>query len=138
AAQAKVLRAWAPATHWIGAKFDGTTAFVRGVVDASAADLKRWIRARTIRTVSIFGRPTLAQVAGETHVTSFQLLSIDWTPLGRAGIRTSIVALGEMDSIELTKTGIRQHSGPPGLRPRVVAPEQSGSPPGLRPRLVSI
>jgi hypothetical protein len=68
-------------------------------VDAAAKDLKRWIKAKTIRTVSIFGVPKLQQVGGETHVVDYKPLSIDWTPLGRAGMPTSIVAVGEMDEI---------------------------------------
>ena len=100
-----------PVTHWVGAKFDENAeikdaqgkvigkgiAYFRGVVDQAASDLKRWIKAGTIKTVSIFGIPKLQQVGGETHVVAYQPLSIDWTPLGRAGMPTAIVALGEMD-----------------------------------------
>lgn len=100
-----------PVTHWVGAKFDDNAevkdakgeivgkgiAYFRGVVDQAANDLKRWIKAGTIKTVSIFGIPKLQQVGGETHVVGYQPLSIDWTPLGRAGMPTAIVALGEMD-----------------------------------------
>jgi len=88
-----------PVTHWVGALWRGGKAYFRGVIDASAKDLKRWIKAKTIRTVSIFGVPKLQQVAGETHVVDYKPLSIDWTPLGRAGMPTSIVAIGEMDEI---------------------------------------
>ncbi len=88
-----------PATHWVGAKFENGKAYFRGVVDAAAKDLKRWIRAGRVKQVSIFGVPTLKQAAGETQVTDYQLLSIDWTPLDRAGMPTSVVAVGEMDSI---------------------------------------
>ena len=100
-----------PVTHWVGAKFDDNAevkdakgeivgkgiAYFRGVVDQAADDLKRWIKAGTIKTVSIFGVPKLQQVGGETYVVGYQPLSIDWTPLGRAGMPTAIVALGEMD-----------------------------------------
>ncbi len=100
-----------PVTHWVGAKFDENAevkdakgkvvgkgiAYFRGVVDQAANDLKRWIKAGTIKTVSIFGVPKLQQVGGETYVVGYQPLSIDWTPLGRAGMPTAIVALGEMD-----------------------------------------
>lgn len=100
-----------PVTHWVGAKFDDNAevkdakgeivgkgiAYFRGVVDQAANDLKRWIKAGTIKTVSIFGVPKLQQVGGETYVVGYQPLSIDWTPLGRAGMPTAIVALGEMD-----------------------------------------
>ena len=69
------------------------------MVDKAAADLKRWIKAKTVRTVSIFGVPKLQRVEGETLVVDYQPLSIDWTPLGRAGMPTSVVAIGEMDEI---------------------------------------
>lgn len=87
-----------PVTHWIGAKWDDATnkGYFRGVVDKAAADLKRWIKARAIKTVSIFGIPKLAKVAGETQVVDYKPLSIDWTPLGRAGMPTAVVATGEM------------------------------------------
>jgi len=88
-----------PVTHWVGAKWENGKAYFRGVVDAAAKDLKRWIRAGRVKQVSIFGMPTLRQAAGETQVTDYQLLSIDWTPLDRAGMPTKIVAVGEMDSI---------------------------------------
>jgi hypothetical protein len=88
-----------PVTHWVGALWKDGKAYFRGVVDAAAKDLKRWIKAKTVRTVSIFGMPKLQQVAGETQVVDYKPLSIDWTPLGRAGMPTSIVAIGEMDEI---------------------------------------
>ncbi|MGI6078780.1 MAG: hypothetical protein ACOYCB_11610 [Fastidiosipilaceae bacterium] len=88
-----------PVTHWAGALWKDGKAYFRGVIDKAAGDLKRWIKAKTIRTVSIFGVPKLQQVGGETHVVDYKPLSIDWTPLGRAGMPTSIVAVGEMDEI---------------------------------------
>jgi len=93
-----------PVTHWVGATIrdEGGKAvlYARGVVDKAAADLKRWIRANTVRQVSIYGVPTLERTAtGETLVTDFQPLSIDWTPLNRAGMPTSVVAVGEMDFV---------------------------------------
>jgi hypothetical protein len=103
-----------PVTHWVGAKFDPEApvtdkagkvigkgkAYFRGVIDQAAADLKRWIRAKTIRTVSIFGMPKLQQVGGEVNVIGYRALSIDWTPLGRAGMPTAIVAMGEMVDLD--------------------------------------
>lgn len=103
-----------PVTHWVGAAWRDGKAYFRGVVDAAASDLKRWIRARTVRTVSIFGAPTLATAGGETQVVDYHALSIDWTPLGRAGMPTAVVALGEMDSIETAGAapgGAPQHPG---------------------------
>lgn len=76
-----------PVTHWVGAKFENGKAYFRGVVDAAAADLKRWLRAKTVRTVSIFGIPELQRVGGETNVVDYRPLSIDWTPLDRGGCR---------------------------------------------------
>ncbi|NPV52208.1 MAG: hypothetical protein HPY71_01640 [Firmicutes bacterium] len=88
-----------PVTHWVGALWKDGAAYFRGVVDKAAADLKRWIKAKAVRTVSIFGIPKLDQAGGETRVVDYQPLSIDWTPLGRAGMPTEIVAIGEMDEI---------------------------------------
>ncbi|GAW27981.1 hypothetical protein, partial [Carboxydocella sp. ULO1] len=88
-----------PVTHWVGALWKDGKAYFRGIVDKSASDLKRWIKANVVRTVSIFGVPKLQQVAGETHVVDYRPLSIDWTPLGRAGMPTAVVAIGEMDEI---------------------------------------
>ena len=88
-----------PVTHWVGALWRDGKAYFRGVVDAAAKDLKRWIRAGRVKQVSIFGVPTLRQANGETQVVDYQLLSIDWTPLDRAGMATRIVAVGEMDVI---------------------------------------
>ncbi|AEE95294.1 hypothetical protein Mahau_0071 [Mahella australiensis 50-1 BON] len=85
-----------PVTHWVGALYKDGKAYIRGVIDAAAKDLKRWIRAGRVKQVSIYGMPTLQQAAGETQVVDYQLLSIDWTPLDRAGMPTSIVAIGEM------------------------------------------
>jgi len=86
-----------PATHWIGAKMTDKAAYFRGVIDQGAADLKRFIRSGRIKQVSIFGRPTLKNVAGETQVVGYDALSIDWTPLDRMGMPTRIVAAsGEM------------------------------------------
>lgn len=103
-----------PVTHWVGGLWRDGKAYFRGVIDAAAGDLKRWIRAKTVRTVSIFGAPTLATAGGETQVVDYHALSIDWTPLGRAGMPTAVVALGEMDSIEpagAAPGGAPQHPG---------------------------
>ncbi|OKP91319.1 hypothetical protein [Paenibacillus sp. P32E] len=90
-----------PVTHWIGAKMVGETAYFRGLVDASASDLKRWIRGKRITQVSIFGMPKLEKANGETNVVGYDPLSIDWTPLDRAGMNTRIVATsGEMWDLE--------------------------------------
>ena len=89
-----------PVTHWVGAKFENGKLYVRGVIDKDADDLKRWIKGRAVRTVSIFGVPKLAKKGnGEIEVVDYQPLSIDWTPLGRNGMPTEIVAVGEIDVI---------------------------------------
>ena len=91
-----------PVTHWIGAKMENGTAYFRGLIDKSATDLKRWIRGKAINQVSIYGYPELQQnsITGETDVTDYKGLSIDWTPLNRAGMPTSVAAIaGEMDTI---------------------------------------
>lgn len=102
-----------PVTHWVGAKFDPDVenkdtngkvvskgvAYFRGVVDKAADDLKRWIKAKVVRQVSIFGFPKLQKASGEINVVDYKPLSIDWTPLNRPGMPTRIVALGEMDEI---------------------------------------
>jgi len=91
-----------PVTHWVGALWKDGKAYFRGVIDKAASDLKRWIKANAVRQVSIFGVPKLQKVNGETHVVDYKPLSIDWTPLNRAGMPTSVVAIGEMDEILLT------------------------------------
>ena len=88
-----------PVTHWTGALWKDGKAYFRGVIDKAASDLKRWIKAKAIRQVSIFGIPKLQKINGETHVVDYKPLSIDWTPLNRAGMPTSVVTIGEMDEI---------------------------------------
>lgn len=88
-----------PVTHWVGALWKDGKAYFRGVIDKVANDLKRWIKAKAIRQVSIYGIPKLQKINGETHVVDYKPLSIDWTPLNRAGMPTSVVAIGEMDEI---------------------------------------
>jgi len=90
-----------PVTHWVGAKWENGKAYFRGVVDKVAPDLKRWIRSKRVTQVSIFGIPTLKNVAGEVHVVGYKPLSIDWTPLHRAGMPSEVVAFGEMDTISV-------------------------------------
>lgn len=89
-----------PATHWIGALWQNDKAYFRGVIDKTAPDLKRWIRAKRITQPSIFTRPVLSRVGGETQVVDLEPLGIDWAPLDRAGMPSSrVVAWGEMDAI---------------------------------------
>jgi hypothetical protein len=89
-----------PATHWIGATWQNDKAYFRGLIDKSAPDLKRWIRAKRITQPSIFTRPVLSRVGGETHVVDLVPLGIDWAPLDRAGMNSArVVAWGEMDAL---------------------------------------
>jgi hypothetical protein len=90
-----------PATHWVGAMWNAEeeAGYFRGVIDAAQADLKRWLRAKAIRQVSIFGQMALEYdyKTDSTAVVGAVPLSIDWTPLNRAGMPTSVVATGETD-----------------------------------------
>jgi len=94
-----------PVTHWIGAIWKNEKAYFRGVVDAGASDLKRWIRAGRIKQVSIYGIPKIQVIGGKTYVQDYKPLSIDWTPLDRAGMVTNVVSTGEMYSNN-NKTGL--------------------------------
>ena len=88
-----------PVVHWVGAtwKDDKNAGYFRGVIDPAAKDLKRWIRAKRIKEVSIYGMPKLKKASGETSVIGYNPLSIDFVPLGRPGMPTRIVATGEID-----------------------------------------
>jgi len=94
-----------PVTHWVGAVMRNGKAYFRGVVDAAAKDLKRWIRAKRVKQVSIFGAPKLKVANGEIQVVGYNPLSIDWTPLNRMGMPTRVVAVGEMDSTYIDASG---------------------------------
>lgn len=89
-----------PVTHWIGAEMRGNNAYFRGMIDAAAKDLKRWVRTKRIKEVSIFGYPDLQQnrTTGEMDVIGYEPLSIDWTPLHRPGMPTRIIGM-EMEGV---------------------------------------
>lgn len=88
-----------PATSWIGAEMKGDKAYFRGLIDADATNLKRWLRTGRIKEVSIFGYPKIKKGAkGEIEVVGYNPLSIDWTPLHRPGMPTKIVGM-EMEDI---------------------------------------
>lgn len=94
-----------PVTHWIGAEMKGNKAYFRGLIDADAKNLKRWIRTKRIQEVSIYGFPKLKRNAkGEMDVVGYEPLSIDWTPLHRPGMPTKIVGM-EMQDIECSPKG---------------------------------
>jgi hypothetical protein len=89
-----------PVTHWIGAEMKGNKAYFRGLIDADAKNLKRWIRTKRIQEVSIYGFPKLKRNAkGEMDVVGYEPLSIDWTPLHRPGMPTKIVGM-EMEDLD--------------------------------------
>lgn len=106
-----------PVTHWVGAKMTEDAAFFRGVVDASADKLKRWIRSGVVKQVSIFGEARLAESYGETHVVGYDPMSIDWTPNGRMGMPTSIVATGEMHGMNAADKEIEEDEGGNNVKP---------------------
>lgn len=95
-----------PVTHWIGAEMREDKAYFRGMIDAAAKDLKRWVRTGRIQEVSIFGYPKLKKdkTSGEMDVVGYDPLSIDWTPLHRPGMPTSIIGM-EMDDKNKGKEG---------------------------------
>lgn len=94
-----------PSTHWIGAEMKDNKAYFRGLIDADATNLKRWIRTGRIKEVSIFGYPKLKKgPKGEIDVVGYNPLSIDWTPLHRPGMPTKIVGM-EMEDIENSVKG---------------------------------
>lgn len=88
-----------PVTHWVGAEMKDNKAYFRGIVDAAAPDLKRWIRTKRVKEVSIFGYPKIKRDAAGVNVVGYKPLSIDWTPLHRPGMPTSIVGM-EMDNLD--------------------------------------
>lgn len=96
----------APVTHWIGAEMREDKAYFRGMIDAAAKDLKRWVRTGRIQEVSIFGYPKLKKdkTSGEMDVVGYDPLSIDWTPLHRPGMPTSIIGM-EMEDKNKGKEG---------------------------------
>lgn len=96
-----------PVTHWVGAIYKDGKAYIRGVVDKVADDLKRWIKAGRIKQVSIYGAAALQEVKGETQVVDFDLMSIDWAPLDRNGMPTRVVAIGEVDFIPKNNGGVK-------------------------------
>lgn len=100
-----------PVTHWVGAMWKDGKAYFRGVVDKVAPDLKRWVRSKRITQVSIFGVPTHQIVSGEVQVVDYKLFSIDWTPLHRAGMPSSVVAVGEMAELSSTSTSLLAFDG---------------------------
>jgi len=94
-----------PVTHWIGAEMRGDKAYFRGLIDADATNLKRWVRTKRIQEVSIFGYPKLKKAgSGEMDVVGYDPLSIDWTPLHRPGMPTSIIGM-EMEDKNKGKEG---------------------------------
>ncbi|KYG90799.1 hypothetical protein A0U40_17885 [[Bacillus] sp. KCTC 13219] len=110
-----------PVTHWVGAKMTEEAAYFRGIVDATAEKLKRWIRSGVVKQVSIFGEAHLADSNGSTHVVGYDPLSIDWTPLDRMGMPTRIVAVGEMHGLDTFEDEeIQTEGGNQNMKPEEV------------------
>jgi hypothetical protein len=88
-----------PVTHWVGAKWQDGRALFRGVIDKTAPDLKRWLRSGRVTQPSIFTDATVVN----NVVTDVKPLSIDWAPLGRAGMATANVTFvsGQMATGEM-------------------------------------
>jgi hypothetical protein len=88
------------ATHWIGAEYkesgDKATAYIRGYVDPSQPELKRWVRTGRIKQVSILGVAMGGYEEGIPHIHSIELKSIDWTPLNQNGMSAGLV-VAEME-----------------------------------------
>ncbi|OCL28656.1 hypothetical protein U472_00435 [Orenia metallireducens] len=88
-------------THWLAAEIyragGKTIAKVYGLVDEAEAKLKRWIRARRIKEVSIYGEP-IYKGDGTSDIVGFNLYSIDWTPKGRPGMDTRLVWASEINN----------------------------------------
>lgn len=105
-------------THWIGAKMTDTAAYFRGIVDASATQLKRWIRSGVIKNVSIYGNAHLAEDDyGRSIVVGYEPLSIDWTPLDRMGMPTRVVSVGEMHMIDGSENEKDEERGGTEVKP---------------------
>lgn len=88
-----------PVTAWVGAKFvagpEGQgELIVKGYVPPTAQDLRTQLKlaesgADVVNSVSIFGT---RDVDGD-QVTRFDLWSLDWTPKGRNGMQTELMAV---------------------------------------------
>ena len=83
-----------PVTAWVGAKYDDGVLIVKGYIPPTAQDLRTQLRlaksgADVVNSVSIFG----VRGVEDDKVRSFDLWSLDWTPKGRAGMQTELVAV---------------------------------------------
>jgi len=104
-----------PVTAWVGAAFVPNSEgvgelIVKGYVPTTAPDLRTQLNlagsgADVVNSVSIFGT---RDVEGD-QVKSFDLWSLDWTPKGRAGMQTELLAVSgeqankEEDDMALTR-----------------------------------
>lgn len=122
-----------PVTHWLGSKLvdEGgkRVLYARGLVDAAAGELKRWLKGGAVTQPSFYGNMRLQQGAdGQVRVVDTTPMSIDWAPLGHAGMATSIVAMsGEMDAI-----GAPPEGGLPAAAPAATTPPGGQRMPTLR------
>lgn len=125
-----------PVTAWLGAKFipgsepDTGELLVKGYVPPTAGELRQQLAlaqagADLVNSVSVFGTRSIKN----DRVESFDLWSIDWTPKGRAGMQTRLVAVGgeqaqeetEMDRAEVIAS-LRADEVPEAVRNQILAP----------------
>jgi hypothetical protein len=73
--------------RWIGGTWSDGRAYLRGLVDRNARQVKDWLRSGAITTPSIFyADPKVEYVGGVKTIVGFdRLMSVDFAPLGRAG-----------------------------------------------------
>lgn len=87
-----------PTTHWFAAEMiksgNKAVAKVYGLIDQAFPNLRRWVRSRRIKEVSIYGEPKYE--SGTSNVVDYNLYSIDWAPRNRAGMTTKLAWASEM------------------------------------------
>lgn len=103
-----------PVTAWVGAKYVSSAEgqgelIVKGYVPTTADDLRTQLRiaesgADIVNSISIFG----VRDVEDDQVMDFALWSLDWTPKGRAGMQTELMAVSgeqakEDDDMALTR-----------------------------------
>ncbi len=95
-----------PAVHWLGAVWDGSRALFRGVVDKSAGEVKRLIRAGRLDAVSIHYGDAKVLADGKRTVVDLVPLSIDLVPLGRQGMADATIVGMETKNTKNTTSDV--------------------------------
>ena len=94
-------------TYWVGYQLDADRAYFRGYVDRDETKLKRDIRAGLIQEVSVYGKIRFQKVDKAWHAVGCpEPWSLDWTDPGRQGMKTRLVATGQMELFEEDKRGL--------------------------------